>query len=84
MDISAILQPISIAIEGVILLFGIALVYRKGRRYGWFVALTFIIYVLYDFIRFLSIRISGDILSILFFIASVSMFAAIWLIYQEK
>jgi hypothetical protein len=84
MEISEILDGISIGIEIIAVFLGIAIAARKGRQYGWFVASTFALYVCYDFIRLSGFGIPAGFLSVIFLIASLSVLAALLLMYQEK
>ncbi|NYT08265.1 MAG: hypothetical protein GKC05_08450, partial [Methanomicrobiales archaeon] len=52
MALSLYLQPVSILIEVVICALCIAIAVVKKQIYGWFIALTFAIYVVYDFSAF--------------------------------
>lgn len=62
---------------------GFTIAISKKKAYGWLLALTFGIYVIYDSTRFFAITISKDILSLLFFIASISILIATYLIYKK-
>ncbi len=84
MDLNLYLLPVSIAIELIIFAFGIILALQKKKIFGWFIALTFGIYFFYDLFRFLDTAISPDILSVIFFIATISILCAVWLIYRES
>jgi lipopolysaccharide export LptBFGC system permease protein LptF len=82
MSLSALIQPVSIAIEVLVVLAAILIAVRKGRPYGWLIALTFAIYVIYDSARFTGAALSGDLLAVLFLIASVSALGAVWMMYR--
>ena len=82
MSLSALIQPVSIAIEVLVVLAAILLAVRKGRPYGWLIALTFAIYVIYDSARFTGAALSGDLLAVLFLIASASALGAVWMMYR--
>jgi hypothetical protein len=84
MDLNFYLLPASIAIELIIFAFGIVLAIQKKKIFGWFIALTFGIYSLYDLFRFLDAGISSNLLSVIFFIATISILCAVWLIYREN
>lgn len=57
---------------------------RKGRPYLFGLAFTFAVYVLYDTGRLLGWNVGGDVLSVLFLLASASALYAIWGIYGEE
>jgi len=78
-----ILQYISIGIEALIAVIGI-LIGRKKKSYGWFIFLTFAIYVFYDLAWLIPLDISETILYPVFFIGTLSIFTAVVLIYREQ
>lgn len=77
------LQMISILLEVFVVILGIMLVVGKKKMYGWCIALTFVLYILYDLLNLLSLHISQDSRVILFFIATISILWAIWNIFLE-
>ncbi len=77
------LHIISIILEAVVALLSIMLAVSKKKIYGWFIALTFIIYVFYDLAKFLSLNISDNVLYFLFFLATLSILWAVWSIFRE-
>lgn len=82
MSLSALIQPVSIALEVLVVIAAVLLALRKGRPYGWLLALTFAIYVLYDSAGFTGAAISVDLLAVLFLVASASALGAIWMMYR--
>ena len=83
MEISTLLQPVSIAIEAMLVVIGLGIAVQKKRCYGWFIALTFGIYVVYDITHFIGLQVSPNILSAIFFIATLSILIGIWQLYKE-
>ena len=83
MEISTLLQPVSIAIEAILVIIGLGIAVQKKRCYGWFIAITFGIYVVYDTMHFIGVQVSLDILSVIFFIATLSILIGIWQLYRE-
>lgn len=79
----SILQIISILLELVVAGLGIMLSSFKKKRYGWFIALTFVLYVFYDLADLLALEISSDTLYLIFFVATLSILWAIWNIFLE-
>jgi hypothetical protein len=77
------LHILSIVIEAAVTALGIRIGMFKGKTFGYFIALTFGIYVVYDMMRFINIPVSGDLLYILFFVASCSILYAVWLLDQS-
>lgn len=84
MDLASLLQPISIMIELLVFLLGIALAVRKGRTYGWFIAFTFGVYIVYDSLGYVKAQAAPGILALLFLAGSISILYAVWMIYQEE
>jgi hypothetical protein len=78
-----LLHWISILLEIGVSLLGIKLILRK-KAYGWGILITFGIYTFYDIAKYASFPISSDVLYFLFFIASVSIFWAVWQISKNK
>ena len=56
----------------------------KGRPHLYGLALTFIIYVLYDLGRFLGWSVEKGLLSALFLVASLSALVAVWGLYRDR
>lgn len=83
MSIESILQPLSLFFEVLVLLLGIGLAVARKKVYGWGIALTFGLYVIYDATRFFSIPLPPDILGIIFFVASLSILWAVWTLWKE-
>jgi hydrogenase/urease accessory protein HupE len=83
MEISTLLQPVSIAIEVILVVLGLGIAVQKKRCYGWFIAITFGIYVVYDTMHFTGVQVSQNILSGIFFIATLSILIGIWQLYKE-
>jgi len=84
MDLTSLLQPVSILIEVLVCLIGIAIAVQKKRTYGWFIAFTFGAYVVYDLLVFLKARIAPEFLTLLFLAASLSILYAVWEIYRRE
>ncbi|NMB56639.1 hypothetical protein GYA19_01725 [Candidatus Beckwithbacteria bacterium] len=79
-----ILHLISILFEGLVALLGVKLALIKKKTYGWGIALTFAIYVFYDLSKYFVFNFNPDLLYVIFFIATVSIFLAVWQIFKEK
>jgi hypothetical protein len=77
-----ILQSLSIIIEAIIVV--LSLFIAKRKSYGYFLALTFLVYVFYDTTNLFSWGIPAILTEILFFIASLSALTAIYIIFNEK
>jgi len=77
------LPMISILLEVVVAALGVALAVSRKKVYGWFIALTFVLYVFYDFANLLPLDVPRDLLNILFFVATASILWAVWSIFLE-
>jgi hypothetical protein len=76
------LQFLSILLEAVVAVLFI-LAAQKNKSYLYGLALTFGIYVYYDLSRLLAWTVSDSLLSILFFVATVSALWSAWGIYKK-
>ncbi len=74
---------ISILLEIVVAALGVALAVSRKKVYGWFIALTFVLYVFYDLANLIPLNISRDLLYPIFFAATVSILWAVWSIFLE-
>jgi hypothetical protein len=84
MSIPDVLQLCSIAIEIIIAIVAVVIATKKQKPFGWFVALTFALYVCFDLSRLSLIPLPPEGMSGLFLVASLSMLGAVWLMYTEK
>ena len=75
---------ISLVIEVLVVLLALRMAVSKKKNYGYLIALTFAIYVFYDSTRFLVVNVDQNLTSLLFLIASASIFFAVWRIYKQK
>jgi hypothetical protein len=83
MDISNLLQTLAILIEVAIAAVAVLIAVQNKKVYGWFIALTFVLFVLFDIGRVFMVEISGDVHSLIFLAACASMLYAVWLIWKE-
>ena len=78
-----LLQAISIFLELVVAALGIMIAVYRKKRYGWFICLTFVIYVFYDLVALLALKVSLELMYFIFFVATVSILWAVWNIFLE-
>jgi NOL1/NOP2/fmu family ribosome biogenesis protein len=78
-----LLHLLSILLEAVVAALGIMLATSKKKIYGWCIALTFALYVVYDLANLLALNISQDTLYMIFFMATLSILWAVWNIFLE-
>jgi hypothetical protein len=76
-----VIQYLSIAIEVVIALIGLAMVLKKKKSYGWAFFFTFLAYAFYDTAKLMAWKISYSLLYILFFMATLSVLWAVISVY---
>jgi hypothetical protein len=84
MDLALYLQPVSIAIEVIICGIGLGIAILKKKVFGWLIALTFAIYVVYDISAFSWGGLSANTSSFIFLIASISMLLAMWILFSRE
>jgi hypothetical protein len=84
MQLSDILQLLATLIEFVVAVVAILIATQKKMKYGWFIALTFGLFVIFDLARIFALDISADIHSLILLVACLSMLWGAWLIYGEK
>jgi hypothetical protein len=83
MDTNNVLQVLAVLIEIIVALAGVRLATKGKKYYGWWIALTFALYVVFDLSRLELLPKSEEVLSPLFLIASLSILYGVWLIGCE-
>lgn len=78
------MQYFSISIEIAVAAMGLLLAVRKKKFFGYGIFLTFAIYVFYDLAKLTPLEFSDVTLYGMFFVATLSIFWAIILIYKER
>jgi hypothetical protein len=84
MQVSDIVQIFATLIEIIIAVVAILIAMQKKKNYGWFIALTFALFVIFDLARIFALDISADIHSLILLVACLSMLYGAWLLYGEK
>lgn len=77
------LQTISIVLESIIVIVALMIALKKKQLYGYGFALTFAIYVYYDYAKLAGSAVSATTLSILFFIATLSAALSVICLYRK-
>lgn len=77
------LQYLSIALEVMIAGLGLMIFFQKKKYIGIYIFITFSIYVFYDFAKQIG-TFNTELLYVLFFIATVSIFYGVWKFFREK
>lgn len=57
---------------------------QKKKVYGWFIALTIALFVIFDLGRIFALDVSADLHGLIFLIGCASMLWAVWLIFKEQ
>jgi hypothetical protein len=78
------MQLIATFIEIIIAVVAVLIALEKKKVYGWFIALTFVLFVIFDLGRIFALDVSAELHSLIFLVACASMLYAAWLIYKEK
>jgi len=84
MDISNLLQTLATLIECAIAAIALLIAVQNKKTYGWLIAITFALFVLFDIFRIFDLPLSADINAMIFLVATILMLGAIWLLYSEK
>ena len=84
MQVSDILQLIATLIELMIAVIAVLIATQKNKTYGWFIALTFALFVVFDLARIFALDIPAALHSLVLLVACLSMLYAVWLIWKEK
>ncbi|OPY51510.1 MAG: hypothetical protein A4E49_02226 [Methanosaeta sp. PtaU1.Bin112] len=79
-----LLYLLSILLEVVVSALGVLLAIRRKKMYGWCIAVTFALYVIYDLAALLQWNVSQDTLYTIFFVATLSILWAVWNIFLES
>jgi hypothetical protein len=83
MDVSGIIQLIATLTEVVIALAAFLIAWKKKKFYGWFIAVTFGLFVVFDLARIFALDVSADRYSLVLLVACLSMAYAMWLLWNE-
>ncbi|MCK9579114.1 MAG: hypothetical protein M0Q92_01535 [Methanoregula sp.] len=83
MDASNLLQTLAVLVECAIAAIAVLIAIQYKKIYGWFIAGTFVLFVLFDIFRIFSLPMSADLHAGILLIATVLMLYAVWLLYKE-
>lgn len=84
MQLPDILQLIAVIVEAAVAVLSVLIAVRKKKMYGWCIAVTFALFVIFDISRLFLVPVSDAIHALVFLVACVSMLYAVWLVYTEK
>lgn len=81
---SDFLQIIAVFLEIAVTVIAVLVATRHGKNYGWCIATTFGLFVLFDIGRLSSLPLPEAAHSLIFLVACGSMLYGMWLIYREQ
>ena len=84
MDVPGTIQLIATLTEVVIALIAFLIGWQKKRLYGWLIAVTFGLFVIFDLARIFALEVAADKYSLLLLIACLSMLYAVWLLWKGR
>ena len=84
MQFSDFLQVIAVLLEVAVTLVAVVIATRNRKTYGWCIAVTFGLFVLFDTGRIFALPVPDTAHALIFLGACGSMLYAVWLMYQEK
>lgn len=80
---SDFLQVIAVLLEVAVTLVAVVIATRNRKTYGWCIAVTFGLFVLFDIGRIFALPVPDTAHALIFLVACGSMLYAVWLMYQE-
>lgn len=83
MDFPYFLQIVAVLLEAAVAVIGVVMATRQNKSYGWCIAVTFGLFILFDIGRLISLPISDAAHSLIFLVACGSMLFGVWLMYRE-
>jgi hypothetical protein len=81
---SDFLQMIAVLLEVAVTIIAIVMATRQRKLYGWCIAITFGLFVLFDIGRLFSLPLPDAVHALIFLVACGSMLYGVWLMYEEK
>ena len=84
MDISGLVQTLAVLVEIAITAIGVLIGIQNRKTYGWLIAATFTLFVLFDILRIFTLPVGAVTESIIFLVACLAMLLAAWLVYNER
>lgn len=84
MDVAGTIQLIATMTEVVIAFVAFLIGWKKKKLYGWFIAVTFGLFVIFDLTRIFALEVAADKYALLLLIACLSMLYAMWLLWKGE
>jgi hypothetical protein len=80
---SDFLQIVAVVLEVAVTLVALVIAIRQQKNYGWCIAITFGLFVLFDIGRLFSLPLPEEAHALIFLVACGSMLYGVWLMYRE-
>jgi len=80
---SDFLQIIAVLLEVAVTAIAVIIATWQKKSYGWCIAVTFGLFVLFDIGRLSSLPLTEEAHSLIFLVACGSMLYGVWLMYRE-
>ena len=81
---SDFLQIVAVFLEVAVTVVAAVIATRHQKSYGWCIAVTFGLFVLFDIGRLFSLPVSDAAHALIFLVACGSMLFGVWLMYREQ
>ncbi len=81
---SEFLQIIAVLLEVAVMVIAGGIAIRQKKSYGWCIAVTFGLFVLFDIGRLFSLPLPDAAHALIFLVACGSMLYGVWLMYREQ
>ena len=81
---SDFLQIIAVLLEAAVTIIAILIATGRKKMYGWCIAITLGLFVLFDIVRLFSLPLTEEVHALIFLVACGSMLYGVWILYQEQ
>ena len=81
---SDFLQVIAVFLEVAVMVIAVVIAVRQKKSYGWCIAVTFLLFVLFDLGRLFSLPLPDAAHALILLVACGSMLYGVWLMYREQ
>lgn len=78
------LEILAVLIEAAVTVIAAVIATRQKKSYGWCIAVTFGLFVLFDMVRLFSLPLPDTAHALIFLVACGSMLYGVWLMYREQ
>jgi len=80
---SDFLQIFAVILEVAVTLIAVLIATRQKKSYGWCIAVTFGLFVLFDIGRIFALPVPDNAHALIFLVACGSMLYGVWLMYRD-